>query len=132
MWKRTRAEPESSPDRIRLSVKEPPCRCREPLVADEAKRLGHEVAVDTDVMHPWRMVGEVVQYVDGLSNGQRLRVLSRSVPYPLLNALAASGCRWQIVARNGKGVEMLVWRFLTDSDRKRYLQENVSPETVVR
>ena len=112
------------PDRIRLSVLEPPCRCSEPLM-DEAVRDRDEVAVDVRGLDGESAIGVVRKAVDRLTEHERLRVHARSAAPAMLAAIQMTGERFQIVGRNPDGVELLVWRFYSADERRRYLHQSV-------
>ena len=118
------ATTKDQPDRIRLSVLEPPCRCREPLI-DEAVRDRDVIAVDMRGLEGESAIGALRKAVDRLTEDDCLRVNARSAAPAMLAAVQMTGERFQIVGRNPDGVELLVWRFYSADERKRYLHQAV-------
>jgi uncharacterized protein (DUF2249 family) len=107
-------------DRIRLSVLEPPCRCREPMLDPDLKGR-REIALDVRGMDFHSERAAVLQAMDGLENDACLRVTASAMPWPLLSTLQATGERYQILERGDDRVEFMVWRFLTPDQSRRYL-----------
>lgn len=114
--------PVETADRIRLSVLEPPCRCREPLLDEGAKRRT-EIELDMRNVDFQAQLGPVLQAVDALGDDERLRVRAKSMSWPLMAALQSAGERYQIVRREVGDVEFLVWRFYSEDERERYLRQ---------
>lgn len=110
---------------IRLSVLEPPCRCRDPIIAEQAARRR---PVDVDVRHASQqaMVARVIQACDGLAGCECLRITMRRLSYPVLAALQATGCRYQVVRTADHVVELLAWRFLDAAAHDRYLRDGLT------
>lgn len=123
IMRRKRPAPEA-PARIRLSVLEPPCRCREPLVT-EYVRGRRAVELDLRAMECCSEIGPVLRAAADLRSDEYLRVHTRTVSMPLLAAIQAHGHRYQIIARTDGHVEMIVWQLLTAEERQRYLRDAV-------
>ncbi|HSJ23721.1 MAG TPA: hypothetical protein VK929_03485 [Longimicrobiales bacterium] len=120
-WFRRKGLEEPRAERIRLSVGEPPCRCREPLVA-EAARSRDERVLDVRMSPGAEVMGPALRAVDSLGAGERLRVRAHSLYWPLMAALLASGCHYQVLGRAHGTAEFLVWRFYSPEERTIYLQ----------
>src|SRR5690606_28500671 len=114
-----------TPDRIRLSQLEPPCRCREPLVDEAAKARPREVLLDVSTLDHHAQRGPVFRAVDRLGPGERLRVKAASVSWPLLALLQTQGERFQLLRRTPGDVEFLVWRHYDAAQRRGYLRQAV-------
>lgn len=108
------------PTPIRLSVLDPPCRCREPLWNEQIQRR-KEIPLDLRDTPFEKQIGPVLQAGDRLEETQRLRVSTQSISWPLMAALDAAGYRFQIIKRDAGAVEFFVWRFLSLEQRRRYL-----------
>jgi hypothetical protein len=118
------ATTKARPDRIRLSVLEPPCRCREPMM-DEAARDREEIPMDVRALPGEEAIGLVLQAVDQLGEKERLRVHTRSLSPAMLAGIQMTGDRFQIIRRGRDGAELLVWRFYSADERRRYLHQAV-------
>lgn len=116
---------DTTPDRIRLSQLEPPCRCREPLVDEAAKTRPREVLLDVSALDHHAQRGPVFRAVDRLGAGERLRVKAASVSWPLLALLQTQGERFQLLRRTPGDVEFLVWRHYDADERRGYLRQAV-------
>jgi hypothetical protein len=127
--RKKRPAPEA-PARIRLSVLEPPCRCREPLVT-EIVRGRRKVDLDLRSTECCRAIAPVLRGAAGPSDGEYLRVHTRTVSLPLLAAIQGRGHRFQIVARRDGHVEMIVWQLMTAQERRRYLRDGVDTASIV-
>lgn len=119
-FNRTRRDPRPAPERIRLSVLEPPCRCREPILAPEVKGR-REIMLDVRDRDFNSERAIVLQAVDALHDDAYLRVTASAMPWPLLASLQSSGERYQILEYGEPDVEFIVWRFLTADQRRTYL-----------
>lgn len=124
--KRTTAE---APARISLSIKDGPCRCREPLM-DSAVEARREIALDLRGIDSTGQIAPVLRSAWNLREKEYLRVHIRAISHPLLAAIQSAGHRFQIVARRDSHVEMLVWQFLTPEQRQRYLRDGIDMESV--
>lgn len=129
MTLRTKRTAPESAARIRLSVLEPPCRCREPLVADSV-RDRRALELDLRSTECCRGIGPVLRAASDLRSDEYLRVHTRTVSMPLLAAIQANGHRFQIVARTDGHVETIVWQLLTAAERQRYLRDAVDMNAV--
>lgn len=119
-WFRRHVTSQDRPERISLSVLEPPCRCREPLVADAVRGLD-EGELDLLTTSGAEQMGPALRAVDSLESGDVLRVRAHGVYWPLMAALLASGCRYQILDRTQGATEYLVWRLYSPEEHSSYL-----------
>ena len=113
------------PAPIRLSVLDPPCRCREPLWNEQIQGRS-EVPLDLRETPFDRQIGPVLQAGDLLQDTERLRVSVRTISWPLMAALHAAGYRFQIIRRDAGAVEFFVWRFLSEELRELYLEDGLT------
>lgn len=105
--------------RIRLSVLEPSCCCRKPVLGPDLKGRP-EMVLDVRGKDFESERAAVLQAVDAMQDAY-LRVTASALPWPLLAALLSSGERYQILERGEASVEFIVWRFLTAKQRATYL-----------
>lgn len=120
----------ATPERIRLSVLEPPCRCRKPIV-DGNVRGRHAVDLDLRSTACCREIAPVLRGAAALHDDEYLRVRTLKLSLPLLAAIQSGGYRYQILSRDKAQVEMIVWQFMTPEEKDRYLREGVDPGSVV-
>lgn len=118
-----------APARISLSILEPACRCREPII-DEAVRHRREITLDLRTTHFAGHAAPILRAAWKLGDDECIRAHVRAIPYPLLAAIQASGHRFQIVARGADHVELLVWNFLSPDQRQLYLQDGIGRESI--
>jgi len=112
------------PAPIRLSVLDPPCRCREPLWSEQIQGR-KEIPLDLRETPFELQIGPVLQAGDRLEENERLRVTTRAISWPLMAALQAAGYRFQIIRRVDDDAVFFVWRFLSGELRSRYLDAAV-------
>lgn len=70
----------------------------------------NEVGLDVRGLPPCEPMGQILEGIDRLRAGQRLRALIGREPLPLFPLLEQRGFAWQVVAVEDGRCELLIWR----------------------
>lgn len=71
---------------------------------------GNEVWLDVRGLPPCEPMERILEGIDRLRSGQRLRALIGREPLPLFPLLEQRGFAWQVVAVADGRCELLIWR----------------------
>lgn len=71
---------------------------------------GNEVGLDVRGLPPCEPMERILEGIDRLRAGQRLRALIGREPLPLFPLLEQRGFAWQVVAVEDGRCELLIWR----------------------
>lgn len=102
-WRRPTRRRNLTPDR---SVRSD-CQCRHPY--GDIVEVDREVLLDVRSLPLEGQVGRTLRQIELLRSGDKLRLVSSLLPWPLFAMLETRGYRYRLVGREAGNIQILIW-----------------------